>query len=338
MDLIEGYLAWLQHNKGRAERTVTKYRRYLEQLAAWLQEEQGASLLAATREQLEVYTGLHAHQELQLRPRARRPLVAAVKGFYQWAASSGHIPRSPAAALEYPKIGERLPRAMSLSHLELLMMQPDLSTFVGVRDAAMLGVIAGCGVRISSAVALDEEDLLWHEADERLVIRFPGKGGKENLVPAPPETTMLLHAYLGHPELMEVDRTLEDGRHVLFVSDRNRMVPPHKYHGEARRLGERGFFKRMRQYGEAAGIPEDELHPHALRHLFGTEMVEHDVNLLVHQALMGHADPKTTQGYSRLALRKKTAAVDRASPLRNINTPVSALVRELEAKRRKGAS
>lgn len=339
MDLIDEYCSWLRHNKGRADRTVDKYRQQLERLDSFLAES-GQTLASAELGHLEAYAGVHAHQKLQLNSRARRPLVAAVRGFYAWAYDRGHIALNPANRLEYPKTGRPLPRAMSMDSAERLLMQCDLEEFTGARDAAMLSILIGCGPRISGVCALNQEDLLWYQEDgrERLAIRFTEKGGKERIEPAPHETALYLHAYLGHPDLDAIDRTLEDGQHVLFVSTRNRKIPEHEYHGEARRIATRSFFDRMRKYGEAAGIPEEQLHPHALRHLFGTQLAEHDVDLLLRQELMGHADPKTTEIYTALAMRKKTETMDRASPIRHIRSHVSELARRLESKARRRSS
>lgn len=339
MDLIDQYLQWFQHNKGRAERSVIKYRQSIERLQSYLTE-LDKTLESAQFSDLEEFTGIYAHKTLALTPRARKPLVAAIRGFYTWAAKSGHLIRNTAEELEYPKSGRRLPRAMGLGNAEKLLMQPDLDTFIGIRDAAMIGILIGCGPRVSGLCSLNQEDLQWYQDGEhkRLVIRFNEKGDKERLVPAPPETTMLIHAYLGHPEIDQIDRLLEDGTNVLFVSTQNYTVPEHEYRGEARRLRTNGVYERIRRYGEHAGIPMEELHPHALRHLFGTEMVEDDINILISQDLMGHEDPKTTQTYSRLAIRKKIEAIDKASPMRKISTPVTEMVRYLERRARKRPS
>lgn len=328
-DLVLRYSEWLQHNRGRSGATAAKYEQALARLATYLA---GRDLLAASAEDLNRFTGIYAHTELKLSPRARRPLVSAIKGFYGWAAGVRLLRANPAAELDYPRVGRTLPRAMSLHSAEQLLMQPDMGTFVGVRDAALLGVMLGCGPRVSGVCGLNQEDLLWsrHEGRERLVIRLREKGGKERLVPAPAETSMLLHAYLGHEELERIDRSLGDGQRVLFVSVANRRVPPHEYYGEQRRLAPRSVFDRLRRYGEMAGIPLEQLHPHAMRHLFGTEMSESDVNLLIHQDLMGHANADSTKIYSQLAMKKKIAAIDQASPMSKIRSPVSGLIEQLE--------
>ena len=83
------------------------------------------------------------------------------------------------------------------------------------------------------------------------------------------------------------------------------------------------------KYGQRVGIDADQLHPHAMRHLFGTELVEDDVNMLNAQKLMGHADPKSSAVYTALSVRKKTGIVDTHSPLAKMRTPVSEMLKRL---------
>ncbi|MDD4927498.1 MAG: tyrosine-type recombinase/integrase [Methylotenera sp.] len=69
-----------------------------------------------------------------------------------------------------------------------------------------------------------------------------------------------------------------------------------------------------------------------MRHLFGTELVESDVGMLSAQKLLGHADPKSTELYTHLAMRKLTGDIDKANPLGKINTPVTDLLKQLGKK------
>ena len=108
------------------------------------------------------------------------------------------------------------------------------------------------------------------------------------------------------------------------------MIPLHEYHGEQRRIAPRSIHDMIQTYGRRLQLPADQLHPHALRHLFGTELAESDMDLIKSQALLGHADPKTSAIYMRLAMRKLAKVVDVASPLRKIKTPVTDLARHLE--------
>lgn len=330
MDVIEAFLTFKQISQGRAERTAIKYRNCLERLQAFLAD-RGRQLLEATRADLEEFTGLHLHRE-KLTARARRPMVAAVRQFYGWAHKGRLVAENPAADIEYPKAGKRLPVPMQLHHAERLLQQPDLTTFGGVRDAAMLALLLGCGLRISGLVALNESDLLFpqHEGREWLVVRIREKGGKERLVPAPHEARLLVRAYLGHELLEEIDRSLPNGDRVLFVSVNNRTISPDRYHGEERRISVRSVREMIVTYGERAGIPRPELHPHALRHTYGTELTESDVPTLVTTALMGHSDASSTEIYTHLAMRKLMDVVAKGNPLGKIQTPVTALLKKLE--------
>jgi len=329
---IEGFLQHKEHVQGRRPGTIAQYRTHLKRLARYLQELHGKGLEDATAAMLEDFAGLYLHRR-GLKPRSRCGAVAAVRQFYAWMKATGRMRHNPAHGMEYPAFGRPLPYGMTLSNAQRLLMQPDLDTFTGLRDAAMLAILAGCGLRVSGLVALNESNLRQFPLDgERtgLMLRVNEKGGRVREVPVPNEARALVMGYLGHDELQAIDRTLTDGDRVLFVSVRNRRCPPDKYHGEHRRISIYAVRKMILHYGLAAGIPRAELHPHAMRHLYGTELAETGVDLLIRQALMGHADPKTTAIYTRLAMRKLHAAVEKGNPLSKIKLPVAGIARRLE--------
>lgn len=333
-DLIEDWLRFKSHNEGRTEGTVGKYRGYLRRLETFLLSRH-ATLVTADQTLLESFTGLDAHKA-GLSPRSRRALVAAVKGFYAWMQRADIRTDNPAERVPYPVAGRPLPTPLENKHAQALLQQPDLDTFEGLRDCAILMTLIGCGLRISGLIGLNESALQLVDVNgiDWLIIKVMEKGKRERLIPAPHDVKYIVHAYLGHPELTRIDRTLPDGDRVLFVSMMNRLVPASEYHGEQRRISARSVHDMIRKYGKRASIPANQLHPHAMRHLYGTELAEHEIDVITRQALLGHADPKTTEIYTHLAMRKLTKVVDAANPFRSIRTPLSDLVMELE--RRKG--
>ena len=324
-DLISEWLSWLEHNKGRAVGTIGKYDGYLLRLENYLASHD-TELLKASKQQLLDFCGLEAHKS-GMRALARRPMVAAIKGFFKWALDQWYIQEDPAACVPYPSAGRRLPKGMDFSNAERLMLAPDLNTFIGIRDAAILAVFIGCGLRLSGLVSLNQSSLLFYKEDGRecLALRVVEKGDNERWVPAPDEVLYLLRAYLGHPELRAIDRTLEDGDQVLFVSVRNRSIPEHDYYGESRRLASRSVAEMLEKYGDKLGLPRNQCRPHALRHLYATELVEEDVQMLKVQTLMGHSDPKSTMVYNHVAMRSLRRAVVKGNPLGKMRTPVSGL-------------
>lgn len=327
--LIEDFLTWKSANQGRSARTVEAYGHALRVMLEFFGDRDP---LAATPEELVAFSGPWLHKR-GVEALARRQYVTATREFFRWLWTTGRVTLNPANSLPYPRVGHKLPRVMSLQSAERLMWAPDFSTFIGVRDGAILAVLIGCGVRVGGLVGMTQRSIATAEikGQPRIVIKTLEKGGRERQVPLPREGEMLLRVYLEHPELAAIDRTLPNGDQVLWVSVSNRSCPPHEYRGERRRLSKWAVQDLIRRYGRRVGIPEEQLHPHAMRHLYGTELAESQVDLLVRQELMGHRDPASTKIYEHLAVRRKVEEADRANPLGKMKTPVSDLLRQLAA-------
>lgn len=330
-DLIDRYLTWLKHGRGRSPETCDQYRKNLRRLAEFMED---TDLLRAELDHLEAFAGLHLHK-VGLRPSSRRQAVVAIRGFFHWAHERNLLPGdNPARLLPSPKMGRPMPRMVSLENAEKLLMAPGLDDFVGVRDTAILAILIGCGCRRSGIRNLNMSDLLWYREPkspklEQLVIRFREKGKTERLVPAPHDTALLIRAYLGHPKLDEIDRTLPDGDQVLFVNLVNCTVRMHDHRGEARRLSVNAVLHLMSRWAKVAGLPKDQQHPHALRHLYGTELAEADVGTTQRMRLMGHRAADTVEIYDHMAMRKLTEIVHGSSPFQRITSPARGLVDRL---------
>lgn len=326
--LIDAYLEFKLLNAGRSERTIHIYRLALMRMVEYFSKQDP---LLATQDELLAFSGPYLHKIGLRDPVSRRTHVAAVRGFYSWLASSKHIRSNPAENLPYPRSGRRIPRVMTLASAAKLLWEPDFNTFEGVRDGAILALLVGCGLRVSGLIALNESNIIQDEIDHkvRLFIKVLEKGDKQRKLPVPPEADLLLRLYLDHPDLKQIDRRLADGDQALFVSLMNRRVTPDQYHGEHRRLNRRAVLQMIKKYGKRAGISEEQIHPHALRHLFGTELAEDGVDLIARQRLLGHEDAKSTAIYDHMAMRKLTREADRANPLAKIKTPVSDLLKRL---------
>lgn len=330
--IFEEFLIYKSHNDGLAERSIKSYHDVLEKYEEWLSERDPVDI---SNDELLLFTGPYLHKQ-GLKPISRRPYIACIREIYAWLTNiKCYISENPADNIKYPRSGQRLPQILTLENAEKLMWQPDLSTFSGLRDSALFAVMLGCGLRVTGIVSLNESNVITQviENEPRLALRTLEKGDKERILPMPKEADLLLRIYLEAPELQQIDRTLPSGDSVLFISLGNKKCPAHEYHGENRRLTARGVYQIMKKHGLAAGIPSIQLHPHAARHLYGTELAESDVNEPVRLQLMGHSDPRSTQIYTHLATRKLTKDVDRSNPLTKIKTPVSELIGKLERKR-----
>lgn len=325
---VEQFLEWKRINKNRSSRTVEVYGLALRRLGEFLAGEDHRQV---TADKLLIFTGKWLFDLGLQDPRSRKTHVSAVREFYRWLHAKRLIRHNPAASVPHAQVGRRLPRVMTLAHAESLMWTPDFSTFEGVRDAAIIALLIGCGLRVSGLTSLNESNLVIVPIDgaPRMFLRTREKGDKERQMPIPQQADLLLRVYLEHPDLAAIERTLPGGDKVLFVSTRNRSVPAHEYHGEARRLRRKGVLRMIQTHARAAGIPAELAHPHALRHMFGTELAEDDVPTVTAAELLGHEDPKNTAIYQHLAMRKLTKVVDKSNPLAKIRTPVSDLLRSI---------
>lgn len=327
--LIDRFLEYKRSNKGLQASSIRKYRAQLERLASYCRDS-NTDPLNPDQDVLAAYTGPYLHRN-GVSPSSRRAVVACIREFYRYLHRNGVAPHDHSVNVIYPKAGKVLPIPISMDAAERMLWEPDLDTFAGVRDAAMLSVLLGCGLRVAGLVSLNESSLRWnrHEGRETLDIHVREKGEKDRVLPAPDQTRLLVRAYLGHEELERIDRRLEDGDQVLFVSVRNRTVPLHEYRGEHRRISAGAVRDMIVKYGERLGIPRKQLHPHAFRHLYGTELAEANLPIELRMMLMGHSDISSTEIYTHLATRRAREAVGSATPIARMNTPVSELLKRL---------
>lgn len=320
--LLDRFCVWMATSEGLSDDTVRKYRGHLERLVKYCRQRK-MNMVGADLEQLEAFSGLYMH-ELGITPRSQRVVVASIRKFYRWLARNKVITSDPAMNLKYPRTGRKLGIMMELSWMQKLLMAPGISSFKGIRDTTILTILAGCGPRPSGVVGLNQSDVIFTIEDdiEKLYLRFTEKGKKQRLVPAPDECRSLLRAYLGHPYIQKVDRTLPDGDQVLFIKTVDNTIGPHELFGEARRLRQRALNRMMEIYGEKIGLPAEQRNPKALRHLFGTELKEDDVDIRDSMALMGHEDEKSQKMYTHLARRKLRKIIDKSNPLSKVSIPV----------------
>jgi site-specific recombinase XerD len=331
-ELIPKFESFLLDNRGMAKLTVYQYTRCVMRLDRWL-EEQEHSIETATHDMVLEFVGKFLHAE-GCRRRSRNQYIYAFKRFFPWAWEQlGRNPeKSPAAKLEPMKLGKMLPRSMALKHADAVLSQQDLDTFVGIRDTAILMLLIGCGLRVSELCGLNEGHLIFTPDPEGgvdfLDLRVLGKGRIERLASAPKDACAAVRAYLGHPDLKEIDRELENGDKVLFVSVRS-CWQAHEYVGEKRRMNRHSVRRMLVAYGKRAKVPVDELHPHALRHLYACHMLEKGVDLFQIQELLGHRALSSTQVYLQIATARRRQVVQTKTPLADIATPFGKLVKRV---------
>ena len=214
-----------------------------------------------------------------LSKRSQARLLSSLRSFCEWLVLEGVLKDNPCDKVDSPKLGQYLPSVLSVDEVEAIIGAVDTSTWMGLRDRALLEVLYGCGLRVSEAVGLKVSNLYFDEDFVRVI----GKGNKERLVPMGEMAKDALQNYLDHrPPSFE----LEDSD-VVFVN---------RY---GKSLSRVSAFKTVKKMASLAGVVK-EISPHTFRHSFATHLIENGADLRLVQEMLGHESVATTEIYTHV--------------------------------------
>ncbi len=282
---IVRWLDYLGAERRMSGKTLEAYRRDVGQFLTFLTGHLGAppSLRELARlSPADIRAFMAARRAQGLGNRSLMRLLAGVRSFGRYLERNGKGKVAALTAVRTPKLPKSLPKPLPASAAKQ-MTDADLrageerETWVLARDAAVLGLLYGCGLRISEALGLKRRDI----EGKRDVITVTGKGNKTRMVPLLPQVANLVAAYVA---ICPYDLP-PDG--PLFVGARGGPLSPRIVQLAVARL--RG----------ALGLPETAT-PHALRHSFATHLLARGGDLRAIQELLGHASLSTTQVYTEV--------------------------------------
>jgi integrase/recombinase XerC len=282
---IVRWLDYLGAERRMSGRTLEAYRRDVGQFLTFLTEHLAAppslrQLAKLTPADIRAFMAARRADGLGNRSLMRS--LAGVRSFGRYLERNGKGKVAALTAVRSPKLPKSLPKPLTASAAKQLT-DADLrageerETWVLARDAAVLGLLYGCGLRISEALGLKRREI----EGKRDVITVVGKGNKTRMVPLLPQVANLVAAYVA---ICPYDLP-PDG--PLFVGARGGPLSPRIIQLAVARL--RG----------ALGLP-DSATPHALRHSFATHLLARGGDLRAIQELLGHASLSTTQIYTEV--------------------------------------
>jgi len=296
---VEEFLDMLAAERNASPHTVRAYARELHGFADFLAKQYGARLAIAKIEhqQIRAYLGELYGRGLGKASVARA--LAAIRSWFKWLARQGVVEQSPAALVSTPKLPKHLPRVPTIEEMNRVVETSDDETAAWPeRDRAIFELLYGCGIRNAELVGIDLADIQW--ANEAILVR--GKGRKERLVPLGDAAAQAIRVYLlGREEKL---KAAGKSSPALLLNARLR---------GSGRLTTRSVGRIVKQIALAHGLPAD-VHPHTLRHAFGTHMLEEGADLRAIQELLGHARLSTTQRYTQLTVGQVAAVYDRTHP------------------------
>ncbi|MCK0101476.1 tyrosine recombinase XerC [Pseudohalocynthiibacter sp. F2068] len=295
-DALAGWLSAQKALNNAADNTITAYQTdllgFLSFMTRHFGEETGIAPL--TRVGLSDMRAFMAHErERGVSARSLARSISAIKSFYRWLAEREGFDATTVLSTRAPKFTNKLPRPLAIDAAKAMIETVELQAredWIAARDAAVLTLLYGCGLRISEALGLTFADVPLPE-----VLRIFGKGGKERLVPviAPARNAV--------------------GRYCKLMPFANEPETPLFRGVRGGALSARSIQKVMEQTRMQLGLPATAT-PHALRHSFATHLLGAGGDLRAIQELLGHATLSTTQAYTAVDTARLLEVYENSHP------------------------
>lgn len=272
-----------------SEYTVKNRRVHIGFFVAWCHERGLSEPLDVTRPVLERYQRhLFHYRQKNGQPlsfRSQHSRLVPIRVWFRWMARQRLILHNPASELELPRLGHRLPKhVLSISEVESVLAQPDIRDPLGLRDRALIETLYSTGMRRLELANLKLYDL---DTERGTVMIRQGKGKKDRVIPIGDRAAAWVEKYLNdaRPHLVSEP---DDG--IVFLSNAgepfslDHLSDLVRVHVDAAKIGKRGAC-------------------HLFRHTMATLMLENGADIRYIQAMLGHADLKTTQIYTQVSIR-----------------------------------
>ena len=225
--------------------------------------------------------------------------LSSLRSFFKYLVKEKILVCSPLDDIEGPKREKRLPLFLSYPQIENLFSRPDVTTYLGLRDRAIMELFYSSGLRLSELAALNRLDL----DRSQFLLRIQGKGKKERIVPITQNAAKWILSYLEHPE-----RFLKTKAHEAQKDERALFL--NKW---GTRMTTRSIDRNFKHFLKKSGLAE-KITPHTIRHTIATHWLENGMDLKTIQLLLGHSSLSTTTIYTHVSSKLKREVYDKTHP------------------------
>jgi integrase/recombinase XerC len=294
---VAAWLAHLQHERGHADKTLEAYSRDVHQFLGFVRQQLGYAPCIAdlAKLDLKMFRGFLASRRRHgTVSRSLARSLSALRQLFRWLEAQKLVENRKIMQLAMPKVPHSVPKPLTVGKAAgVVDAGPGAELdWVLARDAAVLMLLYGSGLRIAEALSIRAKDA---PTPDRDVLRIKGKGGKERLVPVLPVVRDAVARYVKLcPYPLEPAEPLFRGAKGGPLSPRLIQLA-------------------MERLREALDLPVTAT-PHALRHSFATHLLSAGGDLRQIQELLGHASLSTTQAYTEVDRDRLLAVYDAAHP------------------------
>ncbi len=293
-DCFEPFLFHLKNIKNSSEHTVRNYTLDLKSFKKFLD---GFPSDEIDRKTIRAYLAQLHDEKLAKKTVARR--MSSLRTFFKYALAEGKISQNPIAEIDTPKIDKYLPTSLNYDQVVHLFEQPDVSSYLGIRDRAIMELFYSSGLRVSELVAMDRGDIDFSQH----LMKIKGKGKKERIVPITRNAASWIKNYLDNPlrELADKEHQPEKDPNAIFLN---------KW---GTRLTTRSVDRQFQTYIQRSGLA-GKATPHTIRHTIATHWLENGMDLKTIQLILGHESLATTTIYTQVSTALKRKVYEKSHP------------------------
>jgi integrase/recombinase XerD len=275
---FRNFETYLRLEKSLSENSIDAYLNDISKLERYFNET-GNDVMPSvvTYSDLKSFLGWYSTDNKNTRTQSR--VLSGVRAYFRFLLIEGEIEENPATLIESPKVGLKLPEVLSISEIDRMIEEIDLSKPEGHRNKAIIETLYGCGLRVSELVNLRLTDIHYSEG----FVVVTGKGDKQRLVP------------VSGKALKEIDLYKKDRERLPVIYDKNILF----LNRRGSRLTRAMIFTIIKDLAARAGIIKN-ISPHTFRHSFATHMIEAGADLRAVQEMLGHESILTTEIYTHI--------------------------------------
>lgn len=293
LSYLETFTRQLTAERQMSPHTVSNYQRDIRAFFTWFDS---AELPKLERRSMQLYVAALSREKKAPATIARK--LSALRQYFDFLIEQNKLNNNPADGIKAPKKANKLPKALPVDDLNQLLDNPadifDLSKPLAVRDYAMMELLYSAGIRVAELASLNVSDIDLSHGKASVI----GKGNKQRDI------------FLGSRAIAAVKQWLAVRTEIL---KEGKPCPALWLNRYGKRLSIRGIQYQLKALGKRFNANLD-LHPHQLRHSFGSHLLQSGADLRTVQELLGHSDISSTQIYTHLDFQHLAGVYDKAHP------------------------
>ncbi len=274
--LINSFLDYLKYERNYSNNTIIGYQNHLDIFIEYLSNKGINNINSVSYNIIRNYINFLYEKKYNSKSICNH--ISSLRSFFKYLKNNDYVSSNPMTLIENPKLEKKLPKFLFYEDIEKILSIPDLTTYVGVRNALILEMLYVTGIRVSELINIKISDIDFTNCK----IKILGKGNKERLVMYGNRCKLLLDKYL------EIRKNfLKDNNEYLFLGVKGK------------KINDRVIRSIINELSVKAGI-NLKISPHTFRHTFATHMLNEGADLRSVQELLGHENLSTTTIYTHV--------------------------------------